>query len=193
LSAPATVAVDISHVEAAHLDLARLALQRWDPLTGRWIPLPTQFDPTANQVVAQIDRFGNFDLQAPLLCPADELEPDDAYFGASALAPGAAIQRLFDGEGDEDWFRLDANAGRAYVFAARNLHPAGALEATLYGTDGLSALASAGAAGEEVAQITLQTAADGAYFLRLRPTAPVGPGCDKRYELRVDLQEVVGG
>ena len=193
LSEPATIAVDISQVDAAHLDLSQLALQRWDPLTSRWIPLPTRLDPVENKVFAQTDRFGNFDLQAPLTCPADALEPDDAYFGASTLTPGASVQRLFDREDDEDWFRLDAEAGNTYVLSARNIHPAGELEMTLYGTDGLSALAFAGAAGAEVAQITLQTAADGAYFLRLRPTAPVAPGCDARYEIQIDLQEVVGG
>ena len=71
---PIEFAVAYVGAETRHLALDDLLLYHWQEGMG-WSPLPTVVDPAAQVIYAATDRLGEFDLQAPLLCPADSHEP----------------------------------------------------------------------------------------------------------------------
>ena len=147
-------------------------------------------------MIAASTQLGDFDLQAPLLCPDDALEPDDSFDAASTapapLAPAPSIPagggswtRLFDVAEDEDWFQVEAVAGTRYVVNAVPAAPDVRLEVAVYDRDGLTRLESRADAGA-----LLWTPAEaGSYFVRVAPTSTSRIGCDARYALTIAAQE----
>lgn len=164
-----------------HLDMTQLGLYHWQAESG-WTLLPTVVDEAAQAVLAAADQLGDFDLQAPLLCPADRLEPDDS-FDAAVFVPagGLRFDRLVDVAEDEDWFQVDVAAGTPIRVTLENVTPGAVLTATLYDLDGLTPLAQRRGPGE----LALTTVAAGTYFVRVVPEPGSLTGCDATYRLTI--------
>ncbi|MCC6169305.1 MAG: PD40 domain-containing protein [Caldilineaceae bacterium] len=181
LARPVELAVQLQGADTRHLALDHLLLTRWDAETHTWTPLPTVLDEAGQVVYAATDRLGEFDLQAPLRCPADRLEPDDGYYAAVFVSAGhPPLTRLFDGPQDEDWLRLDAAAGTSYQVIVDELSEGVMPLVEVYDVDGLTRLAANGA-GTPAWQPTV----DGAYFVRVAPAPGSAVGCEATYRVAV--------
>jgi hypothetical protein len=177
------LAVLYTGADTRHLALDQVGLYRWEAETRAWTPLPTAVDAAGQVAYAATDRLGEFDLQAPLRCPADVLEPDDGYDGAVFVSAGhPPLSRLLDGATDEDWLRLDAAAATGYQVRVDDLGEGVELRVEVYGQDGLTRLASAGAG-----TLAWTTGDVGAYFVRVAPAAGSATGCDAGYRIAVRL------
>jgi murein DD-endopeptidase MepM/ murein hydrolase activator NlpD len=196
---PVTVTVAYSDTETLHLNESQLTIYRWNESGNAWTALATTVDVAQNKAVAQSAEVGNFDLQAPLLCPADVWEPNDNYYAASLLTPNSAPEsQLFDIEQDEDWLRLDAVAGGKYVIWTGNL--AAAVDTTLqmYDTDGLTLLDSDdNSGGGNASRLEWYAPASGTYFVRVIRAPGSTYGCSASYsisatqELRLYLPRIL--
>jgi hypothetical protein len=87
LTKPITLTVTYTDTDVLHLDVTQLTLYCWDEDQGTWHPLTTTVDSDNHTVTAQAEDLGDFDLQAPLLCATDDLEPDDGYAAARWVWP----------------------------------------------------------------------------------------------------------
>jgi hypothetical protein len=191
LSAPATLTVSYANAALAHLDTRSLQLYRWDEAQRSWVALTGSRDPGRQTITVQTDRLGEFDLQAPLICPAETQEPDDGYYLAEMLAAdGGASQRLFDISGDEDWFGFDATAGTRYSLSVSQSAAGVQARLQLYDRDAVTVLAQAdGAAG-----IEWQAPESARYYARLTPAAGSSIGCQAAYTFTLRLVSTsVGG
>jgi Tol biopolymer transport system component len=181
---PVEVSVGYAGAATRHLDVDQLLLYHWQEGAG-WEPLPTVVDTEARAVIAATNQFGDFDLQAPLLCPADTHEPDDSFDAAIFATDAATIwQRLFDVAEDEDWFQVEAIAGTSYQVTAEALAPGVTFTVEIYDRDGLTRLTSRFGPGE-----LLWTATEaGSYFVRIAPESASSVGCDAGYGLTISAQ-----
>ena len=71
LPRPITLTVEYGDADILHLDESQLALALWDDDQTMWRPLTSTVDTSSNTVVASSAYLGEFDLQAPLMCPAE--------------------------------------------------------------------------------------------------------------------------
>jgi len=190
-SQPITVSVTYAVTDVLHLDASQLVIYHWDEDSNTWSVLPTVVDTNQNRATAQTTEIGKFDLQAPLLCPADSQEPNDNYDAAHAIATdGTPVSYLFDIAQDEDWFRVEAMAGRRYTVQTSNLAVGVNTVVEMYDLDGVTLLASDDNSGERLASyLEWQAPLDGTYFLRIVRTAGSAYGCNAGYELSVTQQE----
>ena len=167
--------------------MARALLQRWDETSQTWLPLPTQIDPRTQTAFAESNQLGNFDLQAPLLCPDDALEPDDGYFAAAYMTRGDAPQRrLIDLEEDEDWVRFEAHAGDSLAVRINEVAAGVRLTVEIFGLDGLTRLAADTSADGRPLDLAFTPPDEGTYFARITPAADSRIGCDASYTIAVD-------
>lgn len=178
---PVEMSVGFAGAATRHLDIDQLLLYHWEPGTG-WSPLPTVVDGDAQAVIAASGNFGDFDLQAPLLCPVDALEPDDTFDAAIvANAPTATWERVFDVAEDEDWFQIDAEAEVSYAVIIDNVAPGVTFTVELYDRDGLTRLDSHQGPGT----LLWQVSEAGSYFVRVAPEDGSSLGCDAAYRLTI--------
>jgi len=184
---PFTVTITYTDTEILHLDENQLAVYHWNTNDNTWIPLTTTVNTGQNQVIAQTTEIGNFDLQAPLLCPADSYEPDDSYYAAMTIPTnGTPFSRLFDIAQDEDWFRLEAAAGKKYVIQTTNLAAGVDTVIEVYNLDGVTFLASDdNSGGGTASRLEWQAPMDGTYFVRVSQTPGSVNGCNAAYKLSV--------
>lgn len=180
---PVELSVGFAGGATRHLDLEQLLLYHWQLEVG-WSPLPTVIDSEAQAVIAASNQFGDFDLQAPLLCPADSLEPDDTFDAATFADTGANWERLFDVAEDEDWFRVEATAGASYQVEVEALAPDLAFVVELYDRDGLTRIDSQRGTG----MLTWTAVEAGSYFVRVAPEAGSRVGCEANYRLSIFTQ-----
>jgi hypothetical protein len=151
----------------------------------QWSPLPTVVDRDAQAVIAASSEFGDFDLQAPLLCPGDRLEPDDSFDAALFAADRTARwERLIDIVEDEDWFQMEVEAGATLRVVVEVSRPDVTVRMEIYDRDGLTRLASGRGPG------TLEWRADeaGSYFVRAAPETGSTIGCEAGYRLALSAQ-----
>jgi hypothetical protein len=182
---PVELSVSFAGASTRHLNLDELLLYGWQAGAG-WVPLPSVVDGEAQAVIAASNQFGDFDLQAPLLCPADALEPDDSFDGGSvATTEARAWDRLFDLADDEDWFQVEVNAGTSFQVVAEALAPDVAFSIEIYDRDGLTRLAE----GRAPNILTWTAAEAGNYFVRAVPLVGSRTGCDAAYRLVISLPE----
>jgi hypothetical protein len=170
-----------------HLDAAQLALYRWDEGQETWQPLSTTVDPDNRVATAQTQDLGEFDLQSPLLCPTDDLEPDDGYPAARWVWPNDwPLARGLDISQDSDWARFDAVQGARYTLRTQNLAGGANTVLNLYDVDALTLLASNDDAGGGPASELVWTAPyTGTFFVEV-VSAPSGiTGCSATYELTI--------
>jgi murein DD-endopeptidase MepM/ murein hydrolase activator NlpD len=190
---PITVTIAYSDTELLHLNESQLTIYRWNTNSDSWAALQTTVNMGQNLAVAQTTEIGNFDLQAPMLCPADILEPNDNYYAASLLIPNIAPEgQLFDIEQDEDWFRLNTIAGGQYTITTSSLTSGTDTVIQLYNQDGVTVLASddnsgGGAASQLLWQAPL-SGMSGTYFVRVSQAGGSAYGCNAGYDIGVTQQ-----
>lgn len=179
---PLSLSVRYAHADVRHVATDALALFRWDAGQQQWQPLATQNRADQQTLAANSLDFGVFQIQAPLRCPADDSEPDDSYYAATPIDAGSeASSYLFDSPADEDWVRVDLDAGVTYVVETTSA-PAIRGTWTLYDQDGSTALTS-GALGTVAAFLPPH---NGSYFLRTAPAPDAAVlDCAALYTLRV--------
>ncbi|MCC6455955.1 MAG: peptidoglycan DD-metalloendopeptidase family protein [Caldilineaceae bacterium] len=178
---PVELSVGFAGAVTRHLDLDQLLLYQWREGAG-WSPLPTVIQAEAQAVIAASNQFGDFDLQAPLLCPADVLEPDDS-FDAATFATGTTTtwERLFDVAEDEDWFQVEAVAGASYEVALESLAPGVDFVVELYDRDGLTRINSRRGSGT----LSWSATEAGSYFVHVAPAEGSSVGCEAGYRVRI--------
>jgi hypothetical protein len=184
---PITIAVTYTDQQTRHLDESQLSLRQWSEENQQWIGLPTTVDPASNQATAQTSGTGYFDLQAPLLCPADAAEPnDDPHFG-SRLTPnaGSAVQS-FDSAADEDWLSIDVIQNGNYIVATHDLAAGVNTKLEVYRRDGSTLIASDDYGGGGLAsRLTFTISEIGTYFVRVLPAPGGAVGCAASYQISV--------
>ncbi len=186
---PVTVAASYTSEATVHLDTHELTIYHWDEASGTWQPLDTIVDSAEQQAAAQTTQTGSFELQAPLLCPEDTVEPDDLRSHASLLqADGIPVSHRFDVAQDEDWFWLWGSAGDDFAVRTSNLAPGVDTLLEVYDVDGLTLLASDDDSGGGASSLlTWGPEEDGTYFLRVRGAPGSAIGCNATYELAAEM------
>lgn len=184
---PVTVSMTYTETETRHLDENQLTIYHWDENSNTWVGLPTTVDRNQRQVMAQTTEIGNFDLQAPLLCPTDSQEFDDNYDAANVItADGIPTGHLFDIAEDEDWSRFEAIAGRIYVLQTSNMASAVDTVVAVYAPDGVTLLASDdNSGGGRTSRLEWQAPLDGTYFIRVSQAPGSAFGCSATYNLNI--------
>jgi len=184
---PVTVTVHYDPSWMPHLDTDQLIIYQWDNPSQVWVALATTLDAVNQQATAHTSQPGHFDLQAPLVCPADTLEPNDNYDGASVVqTDGTLVSNLFDIATDEDWFKFDAVAGIKYSIQTTNLAAGADTALEIYDTDGLTLLASNdNGGGGNASSLTWQAPQDGVYFARIVQASGSSFGCSSTYDFSV--------
>jgi murein DD-endopeptidase MepM/ murein hydrolase activator NlpD len=184
---PVTVTIDFDPASMPHIDINQLAIQQWDETGQAWNPLATTLDTINHQAAAQTIQPGRFDLQGPLVCPADTLEPNDNYDGSSVLlTDGSPVSSLFDMAQDEDWFQVDAFAGAAYQVQTADLANGVGTLLEIYDRDGVSVLASEDdSSSGQASLLTWQAPQDGTYFIRVIQAPGSSYGCTSSYQISV--------
>ncbi len=184
---PITFTVTYTDANILHLNESQLALYYWDEGLETWQSLPTTVNAASNLVTAQTEQLGGFSLQAPLICPADDSEPDDSFYRAASISTnGALTNRLFDIAEDQDWFSFNAAAGESYVLEAKNLTAGVDTIIKVYDQDGLTLLASDDNSGNGAAsQLEWTSPQDGTYFVQVTPASGSSYGCNATYEFSV--------
>ncbi len=184
---PLTVTVAYTDSEMLHLDKDRLGVYRWSANDMAWVGLTTTLQANQNQVMAQTNEIGNFDLQAPLLCPADTSEPDDGVYVAKPIPTnGEPVNDLFDVAQDEDWFQLEAQAGNKYLVQTPNLAAGVNPIVEVYTVEGVTLLNSNNDSGSgRTSKLEWQAPQDGPYFIRLSRGSGSAYGCNATYQISV--------
>ncbi|MGB8982199.1 MAG: peptidoglycan DD-metalloendopeptidase family protein [Anaerolineales bacterium] len=190
---PVMVTIDYVPSSMPHLDIDQLTIQRWDEIGRTWTALPTTIDAVNHQASAQAAQPGHFDLQAPLICPADTLEPNDHHDGSSAVQTnGTSVNNLFDIAQDEDWFQFEAMTGRNYLLQTTDLAAGVDTILEVYDTDGAALLASNDNYGTGSASLVQwQAPGDGIYFVRVAQAAGSAFGCTSSYDININDIPVV--
>ena len=163
----------------AHLDQTNLTVMRWDETAYTWIPLLSSIDADLHTVTANVDEFGIFDLQAPLICAGDELEVNDSPESATPLMIGQSVPgQVFDLVDDEDWYSFDLQAGQMVDLEIANL--SAGVEPTLQWLDSNQQILVSG-----TTELFLVAPVDGRYFLRLTNAGDFG--CSAGYSIQNNL------
>ena len=187
ITQPITLTVAYTETEIPHLDETQLTFYRWDEDDLTWYPLPTTVDMDQNIVTAQTQDLGGFDLQSPLLCATDDLEPDDGYQAARRVWPNDwPLSRGLDISQDNDWASLEAAQGVTYTISTQNLSGGANTVLNLYDVDTLTPLVSNDDAGGGPASELVWTAPyTGTFFVEV-VSAPGGTtDCSATYELTI--------
>ena len=162
----------------------------WDENTGAWFALQITVDTNLKTATAQTTAPGNFDLQAPLLCPADNQEVDDNYYVAKTITTdGTQANRLFDIVQDEDWLKLNAVAGQRYVIQTGNLASGVDTVLRVYVLDSVTQLVpDDNSGGGKASRLTWQAPLSGTYFIRVSQATGSTFGCSATYQISVSQQ-----
>jgi hypothetical protein len=156
-----------------------------DGTGSSWVALPTILDSNLKEANAETSDMGIFSLQAPLICPADETEPNDTYDSSTGLTlDGVPRGQLFDIPQDEDWFRLEAVAGVWYTAETSDLSDGVDTFLELYDQDGTTELAEDdNSAGALASRLLWQAPLSGTYFVRVSQAAGGAYGCTASYNV----------
>jgi len=187
LTKPITLTVTYTDTNVLHLDVNQLALYRWDEEQETWQLMTTTVDADNHMVTAQTEDLGDFDLQAPLLCATDDLEPDDGYAAARWVwANDWPLARGLDIPQDSDWVRFDAVQGVRDTVSTQNLAGGADTVLNLYDVDGLTLLASNDDAdGGPASELVWTAPYTGTFFVET-VSAPSGTtDCSATYELTI--------
>jgi len=176
---PAAITTTYEVSQVMHLDETQLAVYLLDEGTGTWVGLPSTVDTGQQEVTAQTTQVGHYDVQAPLLCPADTWEINDTFNSAKLISTdNFSTTLVFDVAEDEDWFKFSATTGVTYTFQITGQVSGVATTMTLYETDGFTPLVSGAATFLET-----KVPQNGTYFLRIDRATGGTTGCDATYHL----------
>lgn len=192
LSQPITLSIAYNADNLKHLDANLLSLYHWDQTQKLWQPLNSTIDSNNHVVTAETSELGDFDLQAPLLCPSDSQEPNDDYFASSPMPPDDTnLTRLFDIAQDEDWFQVDSTVGYSYTINISNLSTGVDTVLEIYDTDGVTLLASDdNSAGGKASSLVWRPKINGTYFIRVKQAPGSSYGCNASYSINATAAAV---
>jgi murein DD-endopeptidase MepM/ murein hydrolase activator NlpD len=187
---PVTITVKYDPASMPHFDFSLATINQWDDAAQAWISLLTSLDTINKQASAETSQPGYFDLQAPLICPEDTLEPNDNYDGASYVTTeGKLVSNLFDIATDEDWFKFDTVVGAEYTIQTKYLAAGVDTVLEIYDTDGVTSLATDdNSGGGYASSLTWQAPADGTYFVRVAQAGGSAYGCEASYDLNTKVK-----
>jgi len=178
-----------SHIEA---DLTQAALYFWDETASQWEKQISSVESAGTLLTASTRRLGDFNIQAPLRCPADNSEPDDFFYSGRSTATAitdrdVVITRVLDTLKDVDWFRIQAWKERSYDIYTRDLANGVRTVLELYDRDGLTRLELGDLEQSDgVARIEGWNAPyTGVYFVRVASADEGTVGCQANYGLTI--------
>ena len=175
---PITLVVEYSDSLLHHMNENAIHLAWWDEVGGFWVSLPTTVDKANKTLTAESMEFGAFDVQAPLLCPADATEPDDNPKAAIEITPNiSSAKRWLDSDLDEDWFTFTSVAGAAYRF---DLASDSGVAATLELLDEGENTLQTGVSG-----LVWAAPSAGLFYVRITPAPGSLVGCNAGYQITV--------
>ncbi len=177
---PITFTIGYSESEIRHLDKSRLAIAQWNQIEGQWVALPSHVNIQQGVVVAQTTEPGAFDLQGPLQCADDHLEPnDDAYTASLFKSEVSGSLQRFDISDDEDWYRLPTNPWEVYNFTVTTQASGAQGDLSIFAPDGVTQLAAV----SNVQEFSWVAPAGDFYYLRVTPASGSVIGCGATYVL----------
>jgi hypothetical protein len=192
LTEPMQFTVTYTDSEMLHLNVNQLTFVYWRESEQAWEDVPTIVNSDDRTVTAQTGTIGHFELQAPLLCPADSVEPDDAYYAARSIeVDEAPVNRLFDIQQDEDWLYFEAEEQTTYIIESLNLAANVDTLIEIYSRDSATLQASNDNGGQGLASyLEWRAPQAGPYFIRVRRAGQGTYGCRAQYDLRVTIKPI---
>jgi Tol biopolymer transport system component len=186
---PVKVSIDYADINP-HLDSTQLSVYQYDDFLKQWIKIHTNLDPVNFIATAQVIPYGNFDVQAPLVCPNDITEPHDDHPSYLNVIRGnhseITLERWFDIEQDQDWFSIYGFSGYSYSITTMNLNDGVDTELSVYHPDGETLLAFDDNSGEGLASHILFSAPeDGIYHIKVSRAETSAFGCDSSYDIHI--------
>jgi choice-of-anchor C domain-containing protein len=183
---PVSINMNYETAQIRHSNLSSLKIYQWDEIGKTWNPVTTTINNSAREATAQSFDTGMFQLQAPLLCPTDSIEPDDTY-GTSVYisSNGTPVNRVLDSSQDEDWFRMDATTGRMYIIRTSNLATGIDTVLEIYNRDLTRLAINDDSGGSQASLLAWIAPSDGIYFLRVTGYSGSASGCNATYQLSV--------
>ena len=160
-----------------------MSIYRIDERSRTWTPLPTTVDLARKEAIAQTSDIGSFLLQAPLLCPNDNQEPNDDYDSAKYLSVGdTPLRQVLDSQQDEDWYTFEALENFKYTVTAEGVTTSTRTIVEIYDQDGQKFLARSGGS-QTASRVDWQAPTGGIYFVRIARTSNSSFGCSAEYNL----------
>lgn len=182
LLVPATLTATYLPSQLPHLDLSNLAIFQWDDIGLTWTQLASTINTIDNTIYAQTSNFGQFTLQAPLVCSNAVNEPNDKYDVATYLVENSDLTfDNFDIETDEDWFRLRASRGNKYEISLSEIGIGVEVKFEFYDKDGVTLLFES----NDPASIEWLAPDSGTYFIRVMRQSGGDFGCESTYSIEL--------
>lgn len=166
------------------LKSARMPLAPGSEITGT---LYAQTDSTG--ALSEPNKTNNIYSTGTEICvaTADAFETDDTAPTASLISINAPQAHNFDGPGDKDWIKFNAQAGIQYTIQTYNLGSSTDTYLYLYGPDSTTLLASNDDAGGTLASRIEWTAPEaGTYYLLVQHWNPNIGGCRNAYTISLE-------
>ena len=182
LLVPATLTATYLPSQLPHHDLSNLAIFQWDDIGLTWTQLASTINTIDNTISAQTSNFGQFTLQAPLVCSNAVNEPNDKYDVATYLVENSDLAfDNFDIETDEDWFRLRASKGNKYEISLSEISLGIEVKFEFYDKDGITLLFES----YDPASIEWWAPDSGTYFIRVIRQTGGDFGCESTYSIEL--------
>jgi hypothetical protein len=166
------------------LKRAQMPLSPGSEITGT---LYAQTDSTG--ALTEPDKANNIYSTGTEICvaTADAFETDDTPATASLISINAPQAHNFDGPGDKDWIKFNAQEGIQYTIQTYNLGSSTDTYLYLYGPDGTTLLASNDDSGGTLASRIEWTAAEaGTYYILVQHWNPNIGGCGNAYTISLE-------
>jgi murein DD-endopeptidase MepM/ murein hydrolase activator NlpD len=145
-------------------------------------------------IVAEENKQNNIYSDGLPVCiaTADNFETDGTPVGASTISPGVSQTHNFNQLDDQDWIKFDAVLGQIYTISTSNLGLSSDTYLYLYGTDGVTLLASNDDFDNTLAsQIEWQPTSSGTYYILVNHWNPNTSGCSTQYTISVNSVPVI--
>jgi hypothetical protein len=165
-------------------NVASLGLQALSPGTETHGTLYAQTD-SLNSLV-ESNKTNNISAGVDVCtASADAYEPDDSTGQAVQLTLGQTQTHNFSTISDQDWLKIQAQAGQTYTIQTSNLGTSADTYLYIYASDGNTLLASNDDAdGNTLASRVVWTApADGTYYVLVKDWNPNVAGCGTGYQV----------
>ena len=165
-------------------NVASLGLQALSPGTETHGTLYAQTD-SLNSLV-ESNKTNNISAGVDVCTAiADAYEPDDSTGQAVQLTLGQTQTHNFSTISDQDWLKIQAQAGQTYTIQTSNLGTSADTYLYIYASDGNTLLASNDDAdGNTLASRVVWTApADGTYYVLVKDWNPNVAGCGTGYQV----------
>lgn len=182
-------------IEAGAIVTLTTMLEQLPAQDVRQLNTPDQNGEVRGVLYAQVDSTGvvhDLDTQNNIyssgtdfcLASVDSYESDDSWQDAGPITLNGSQTHNFYRPGDEDWFVIQAEAGKMYFIRTLNLKPSADTYLYLYDSDGVTVLMENDDYYDSLASYLEWTApTSGQYYLRVKHWNPNVGGCGTNYTL----------